>query len=264
MHAESVSGRLYQEVPLRQRAPAAEGLPDDSVTPGSSRRNREPSNSYCTWQHCHECTRPHGLFDARPKPLEEVGKSVPFQAFDPNSDRRRQRHSAHRDERVKIRVERNADTPLVSRVVQNLFVGCPGESYISCMCDIPTSSGKDLRCRPWQSLVEDKPSQTGSSGSTSSAKLLAAKPSAWRISSSSSSGYSARKSDQFGYTVNASRTRLTVSRMPRMHGCPFMIAGSLVIRSNWFMVCSRFRAPRLCLWGRDSSLFYSDRSLTVT
>jgi hypothetical protein len=26
-------------------------------------------------------------------------------------------------------------------------------------------------------------------------------------------------------------------RVPRMQGCPFMIAGSLVIRSNWFMTC---------------------------
>ncbi len=47
-----------------------------------------------------------------------------------------------------------------------------------------------------------------------------------RVSSSSSSGYSARNSWRSGYVAKASSTRRTVSRSPRMHGWPF-ICGSL-------------------------------------
>ena len=47
-----------------------------------------------------------------------------------------------------------------------------------------------------------------------------------------SSGYSDFNSFRSGYNAAASTTWRTVSRISRTQGCPFMIAGSTVIRSN--------------------------------
>ena len=52
------------------------------------------------------------------------------------------------------------------------------------------------------------------------------------MSSSSSSGYSAFSSVRSGYKAIACITRRTVSREPRMQGCPFMMSGLTVTRSN--------------------------------
>lgn len=60
----------------------------------------------------------------------------------------------------------------------------------------------------------------------------AANSSAWRISSSSNSGYSRLSSARSGYRAAASTTRRTVRRMPRIQGWPFICSGLMVMRSN--------------------------------
>jgi hypothetical protein len=47
-----------------------------------------------------------------------------------------------------------------------------------------------------------------------------------------SSGYSRFSSLRSGYKAAASTTLRTVKRIPRMQGCPFMMAGFIVMRSS--------------------------------
>ena len=117
----------------------------------------------------------HCLFDPRPNPLQKLGEPISSQPFDPDSNRRRRSHLANGNEGVKVRVERHADAPVASGIPQNLVIGRRRQAYLGRMRDIPTASGKQLRRRAWQSLVEKKPPQTGSKGMTSSARVLAAK-----------------------------------------------------------------------------------------
>ncbi len=94
-------------------------------------------------------------------------------------------------------------------------------------------------------LVEEKTSQPAPSGMTWSSRLSAANSSAWRMSSSSSSGYSELKSSRLGYKATASTTRRTVSRIPRMVGCPFITSGLEVIRS-YFVAQVLSPRPKSC------------------
>src|SRR5487761_225439 len=131
---------------------------------------------------------------------------------------------------MKICIKGNNDPFFLARKLKDLCIACRGEANVAYV-----DSGNSLVLKvkdsgPREALIKQQPHVLGN-GTTLSSTKAAAKVSACRMSSSSSSGYSRFSSARSGYVASASRTRRTVRRRSRMHGSPFMRVTSIVILS---------------------------------
>src|ERR1700733_409611 len=99
---------------------------------------------------------------------------------------------------MEICVERDANARFGSGMLQDVDIISAAQSDLGHMDHVPANLNKQSGGRPRQALIEQQAFHTASSGCTLSSRFRAANSSAWRISSGSSSGYSRRRSSQFG------------------------------------------------------------------
>ena len=116
-----------------------------------------------------------------------------FQSFPADSNNGRRRCLARREKSMEIGVERHASSFLLPRVLENPQVFSTAQPDVADMSDIPAGGREQSGRGTGQALIQQEANQAVSNGMILSSRLLAANSSACRMSSGSSSGYSARK-----------------------------------------------------------------------
>ena len=133
---------------------------------------------------------------------------------------------------MKVGVERDDRLTLAPRVIEDVDVGRLREAHFARVVRDKPALSQLLGGAARQPLVEQELQALFDSSITLSSRAVAAYARTCEMSSGSSSGYSRSSSARSGYVAKASSTRRTVSRSPRTHGCPFIRAGSEVMRSK--------------------------------
>src|SRR5688500_11714626 len=133
---------------------------------------------------------------------------------------------------MEVRIERHDHAVILTGAPQYCQVLRTSQTNLARVHRIDVRLSKECGHGPRNALVQKQLHRVLASWIILSSICAAAYAKAWRMSSSSSSGYSRFSSARSGYTASASITRRTVNRRSRMRGCPFIFRGSDVIRSN--------------------------------
>jgi len=130
--------------------------------------------------------------------LKDCRQRFTFETFNSDAHNGRPYGTRHCQQRVEIRIQRDGNRLPLTCGFQNVGIRCRRHAQLADVFDHNAHFGQVTNSTAGQTLIQQQFHGTARSSTTLSSRFAAAYSNAWRMSSSSSSGYSVRSSSRLG------------------------------------------------------------------